>query len=169
MGLASREIEIKYIREIDLLVNKNVLISLLEDNYRINFPNINGLTKFAIAGYEDMIRFKRDKTAILIGAFKGERIIGFLWAYKRNMLGENRIHIGHIIVNNDVRSKGIGTKLLNYLESIAKEEGYKKIELITTIKNEKTLKFYKTNGFSAFRVQLEKELGDKDDNKQNSN
>ncbi|PAM96782.1 hypothetical protein B4N84_00440, partial [Flavobacterium sp. IR1] len=90
----------------DLIENKNFLIDLLEDNLKINFPNMSNLTKYAINGYDDMLRFKKDNSAILIGAFDKERIIGFLWAYTREILGESRIHIGHIVVNSEVRSRG---------------------------------------------------------------
>ena len=76
------------------------------------------------------------------------------------MLGEKRIHIGHIIVNPAVRSSGIGSKLLNYLENLSSQEGIGKIELMTTIENENTMKFYKLNGYSTVRVQLEKKIGE---------
>jgi len=159
MYLASEKIDIKYISEDDLIRNESVLISLLEDNLRINFSTINDLTGFAINGYKNMVYFKRDGSAILIGAFKGSAIIGFLWAYKREILGEKRIHIRDIVVTSKVRSSGIGSKLLNALENFAREKCIKKIELMETVDNEKTMKFYKSNGFSTVRIQLEKELG----------
>jgi ribosomal protein S18 acetylase RimI-like enzyme len=165
MCLETRKIEVKLISIEDFTINKNILIDLLEDNLKINFPNINNLTEFAVSGYDDMIRFKRDNSAILIGAFKGETIIGLLWAHKRNMLGEKRIHIGHIVVNSAVRSDGIGSKLLNYLENISRHENINKIELMTTIENENTMAFYKSKGYSTVRVQLEKEVGEIDDNR----
>jgi len=105
-----------------------------------------------------MLRFLNDGSAILIGAFKGAAIVGFLWAYRREVFGEQRLHVGHIIVSSMERSGGIGTRLLNSLEVIAGEKGIRKLELMTTAANEKTMKFYKSNGFVTVRVQLEKEL-----------
>jgi ribosomal protein S18 acetylase RimI-like enzyme len=156
-------IEIRFILNEDLIINKSILLYLLEENLRINFPNIKNLTELAKRGYENILRFQSDGSAILIGAFKGETIIGFLWAYQREVLGEQRLHIDHIIVDSKDRSCGIGTRLLNTLEGIANEKGLKKIELMTTVANEKTMKFYNLNGFVTVRVQLEKELGEPHD------
>lgn len=164
MDLENRKIEVRLISVEELIENKNFMIDLLEDNLKINFPNMSNLTKYALNGYDDMLRFKRDNSAILIGAFDNERIIGFIWAYTREILGERRIHIGHIVVSSEVRSGGIGSKLLKCLEDYSIRENIKKIDLMTTFENEKTMKFYKANGFSIVRVQLEKELGDIDDN-----
>ncbi|MDF0727056.1 GNAT family N-acetyltransferase [Cytobacillus sp. S13-E01] len=164
MDLENRKIEVRLISVEDLVENKIFLINLLEDNLKINFPNMSNLTEYAINGYDDMLRFKKDNSAILIGAFDKEKIIGFLWAYTREILSERRIHIGHIVVNSEVRSGGIGSKLLKCLEDYSIRVNIKKIDLMTTLENEKTMKFYKENGYSIVRVQLEKELGDIDDN-----
>lgn len=164
MYLENRNIEVRLISVEDLIGNKDFLIDLLEDNLKINFPGMNNLTQYAINGYDDMLRFKKDDSAILIGAFNKERIIGFLWAYTREILGERRIHIGHIVVSSEVRSGGIGSKLLKLLEDYSIRENIKKIDLMTTFENEKTMEFYKAKGYSIVRVQLEKKLGDIDDN-----
>jgi ribosomal protein S18 acetylase RimI-like enzyme len=164
MYLENRKIEVRFISVEDLIENKDFLIDLLEDNLTTNFLNMGNLTKYAMNGYDDMLRFKKDDSAILIGAFDKEKIIGFLWAYTREILGVRRVHIGHIVVNSEVRSGGIGSKLLKCLEDYSIRENIKKIDLMTTFENENTMKFYKANGFSIVRVQLEKELGDIDDN-----
>jgi ribosomal protein S18 acetylase RimI-like enzyme len=164
MDLKNRKIEVRLISVEDLIKNKNFLIALLKDNLKINFPNTSNLTKYAINSYDDMLRFKKGNSAILIGAFDKEKIIGFLWAYTREILGEKRVHIGHIVVNSEVRSGGIGSKLLECLEDYSFHENIKKIDLMTTFENEKTMNFYKAKGYSMVRVQLEKELGDIDDN-----
>lgn len=156
--LTDKTIEIRLISEEDLIRNECVLIGLLEDNMRINFSAVNDFAELVNSGYNNMLRFQSDGSAILIGAFKGVSILGFLWAYRREVLGEQRLHIGHIIVNSMVRSGGIGTRLLDTLEGIANEKGIKKLELMTTVQNEKTMHFYKSNGFVTVRVQLEKEL-----------
>lgn len=153
-----RTIEIRLVSEDDLIRYESVLRGLLEDNLRINFPGIVDLTELANSGYNNMQRFHRDGSALLIGAFEGAIIIGFLWAYRREVLGEQSLHIGHIIVDSRARAGGIGTRLLNTLEVIANEKCIKKIELMAAVENEKTMKFYKSNGFIVARVQLEKEL-----------
>lgn len=73
MDLENRKIEVRLISVEDLIENKNFIIDLLEDNLNINFPNISNLSKYAINGYDDMLRFKKDNSAILIGAFDNEK------------------------------------------------------------------------------------------------
>ncbi|MGB4660428.1 MAG: GNAT family N-acetyltransferase [Mobilitalea sp.] len=164
MHLANENIEIRLITEADLIENREKIIDLLEENLKINFPTLNNLKNYAISGYEDMLCFSQDKTAILIGAFDRKTTIGFLWAYKRTLLGEDRIHLDHIVVDATIRAVGIGSRLLRVLEEIAIDKGILKIELMTTIENENTMRFYKSKGFSTTRVLLEKELGGTDDN-----
>jgi len=158
MHLECRELEIKYISEDELKENKYSIIELLEDNLLINFPNVTTADELAIAKYDDIVSFKKDNSAILIGAFKEKKIMAFLWAYVRNVLGEERIHINHIIVKSGSRNTGIGSRLLKKLEEFSEQEGIKKLELITTLDNENTIEFYKSKGFTKTRVQLEKDL-----------
>lgn len=168
MNIAVNGIEIKFISESDLEKNKQILIELLEENYSINFPERNNLKEYAINSYKDMVRFNKDNSAILVGAYDSTKIVGFLWAYKREFLGEKRIHIGHIIVNSSVRARGIGTKLLDRLEMLACQEEIYKIELMATLENENTMKFYKSKNFNITRVQLEKKLGELNENRKSS-
>ena len=43
-----------------------------------------------------MIEFRKDGTAILIGAFdEKESLLGFIWAYKRAFQQEIRLHINY--------------------------------------------------------------------------
>lgn len=147
--------EIRFVAEDDLIKNEDVLKKLIEENLRINFKCIDNLSELAVNGYNDMIRFIRDGSAIIIGAFESSDLVGFLWAYTRDFLGEQRLYITHIIVGSNVRYSGIGKQLLLTLEGIAQK---KKIELIATVENEGAIKFYKKNGFTEERVQLEKEL-----------
>jgi ribosomal protein S18 acetylase RimI-like enzyme len=151
-------IQIRLISKEDLIRNESVLKGLLEDNLRINFPVVDDLAQFIHSRYNNMICFEHDGSAILIGAFKGMTIVGFLWAYQKEVLGEQRLHIGQIVVDLDARLSGIGTRLLKALESIANEKSIKRIELMTTIENSKAMNFYKSNDFAIVRVQLEKEL-----------
>jgi len=169
MGTTANGIEIKLISELDLEKNKQNLIELLVENYNINFPNRNDLREYALNNYKDMVRFKKDNSAILIGAFDDWRIVGFIWAYEREFLGEKRIHLGHIIVNSSIRAKGVGSSLLDKLEIITQQKEIYKIELMTSVDNENTMKFYKSKGFNIVRAQLEKKLGESDDNRKSGN
>lgn len=153
-----KEYAVRDLSESDLIAGKKEIVSLLRENLSTNFRNAADMADYAISYYEDMIRYYKDRSAMLFGAFD-DKLIGLLWAYRREFLGERRIHISQIIVNRDYRHCGIGTALLDKLEAYALKEGIRFIELMATLDNATAMNFYKGRGFAAVRVQLEKELG----------
>ena len=146
---------VRDIDEKDIEKNKNIIINLLENNLLISFPKIKCPFETACENYEAMIKFQQDKSAILIGYFTGDTIAGFIWAYKRTVFTEQRLHITHLIVDIIYRRKGAGTMLINALKQKAAEFGAGTIELMTSADNLRALKFYEYCGFQAARVQLE--------------
>jgi GNAT superfamily N-acetyltransferase len=55
--------------------------------------------------------------------------------------------LDELVVDNNYRGKGYGTKLLEYLENQAKELNVSGIGLLSGIKREKAHEFYIKNGF----------------------
>lgn len=153
-------ISIRDINKADLELFRDTVIRLLSENYRINFADREISADYAVGGYQGMLRFKDDNSAIIIGAFQDDELVGFLWAYQRNVLGIDRLHINHIIVHEDHRMKGIGAGLINRLLVKSDEMGIDTIELMTSVDNEDTVKFYKNLGFIETRVLLEKRIRD---------
>lgn len=151
-------VEIRPIAEADIVRNETVLLELLADNYETNMSFCGSPAQVAGNDYVRMLEYQRDGSAVLIGAFDGSAIVGFIWAYRREVLGQPRLHVGHIIVDAAARSRGIGAALLKALEESARTEGIPRLELMASVNNERTIAFYESNGFAAVRVQLEKEL-----------
>lgn len=62
-------------------------------------------------------------------------------------------------LNALIPGKGIGTKLIDEVQNIAKKEGYSRLVVITTNDNTNALHFYQKRGFfiSAIRVNIIKE------------
>lgn len=156
--------EIRLLNKNDIVNNDKKVKELIGENLKLSLTNIGELSKLAKETYENLLEFIDDNSAILVGTIKENEIIGFIWAYKRDFHGEARIHISHIIVDSKIRSAGIGKKMLDLLEDIALENKIKKLELIATAANERTLKFYEKNNFQIARLQFEKELGDLNEN-----
>jgi ribosomal protein S18 acetylase RimI-like enzyme len=61
-------------------------------------------------------------------------------------------------VEERYRSQGIGKRLMDELEVWAREKGTKRMRVIASHKNERTIKFYKREGFGAYDLILEKDL-----------
>lgn len=85
-------------------------------------------------------------------------MLGFLWAYEREVFGEKRLHLDHLIVDANVRATGIGSKLIEKLYDIALVRNVSKIELMATMSNENAVNFYRKHGYDIKRVQMEIEV-----------
>lgn len=107
---------------------------------------------------EEMQQFIGDKSAIIIGAFKEEELIGFIWGYKTIVNDRNRLHINYFIVNEKHRKQGIGSQLIEKIYEIANEMQIKEIELMVTSENKTAVNFYKRQGFEIERIKLCKKI-----------
>ena len=159
-----RKPEIKLFTTNDLSIYSESIRKLLEENYKINFSNYSGFAKYVETNLIDMHNYIIDGSAYVFGIINENNVIGFLWAYKRTFLNEDRLHIIHIIIDSEYRNIGLGTLLIDYIENLAVEENIKIIELITSSDNTNTINFYKTHGFKIKRYQFEKNIGDKNGN-----
>ncbi|HAA86241.1 MAG TPA: hypothetical protein DCE14_07860 [Kosmotogaceae bacterium] len=151
-------VKVRQVTKSDLFSNRSMLLELLVQIYSVNFAMKDHLELVASKDYKDMLRFHEDGSAIILGAFEKDSIVGFLWCYIRDVLGEARIHVKHFGVIPEMRSRGLGTKLLNRLESLAKVKEINRIELVATLDNLEAIRFYESRGFEPVRIHLEKDL-----------
>lgn len=107
---------------------------------------------------EEMKQFIEDKSAIIIGAFQKEKLLGFIWGYKTSINDINRIHINYFVVDEKCREQGIGSQLIEKIYEIAKEMQIQEVELMVTTKNATAVNFYKKQGFEEERVKLCKKI-----------
>ncbi len=77
-------------------------------------------------------------------ATQKDEVLGFI-TIKRNILYAN--YIRRIVVREDVRSKGIGAKLVEYIEEMTFSSGLPNVFLVTTTVNEGAVKFYQKIGY----------------------
>ena len=67
--------------------------------------------------------------------------------------------VSDLIVDKDHRRQGVGQQLLGAAEAYAKERGTKWLRVGVLASNQIALEVYQNNGFSALYVELEKDLG----------
>jgi GNAT superfamily N-acetyltransferase len=75
-------------------------------------------------------------------------------------LGERVTLLEDMVVSPNVRGQSIGSKLIDYAIEFAKEQGCKRITLLTDNDNKRAHKFYERHGFAKssmipFRLNLE--------------
>ena len=83
---------------------------------------------------------------VAFGAFEGDTLIGFVEGFLEEW--NNRYRISNIcIFDSGLRSKGVGTALLETILDVAANSGARMAVLETQSYNSKAISFYKKNGF----------------------
>lgn len=108
--------------------------------------------------YTDLQRFSEDGSAIVIGAFDKEKLIGFHWAYEVNIFNERRMHSYLNAIDKEYRGQQIGSKFFRKLEEISLERGIRIIEAMVTYSNQGAVRYHFSNGFEIERIKVWKKL-----------
>ena len=93
----------------------------------------------------------------ILGYFKDDELIGFL-SYKTVQKVTKCLWIDEFEITENERRKGYGTKLMEEIYKIAKEEKVKRIELNVYDFNENAIKLYKKLGYVDQRHILEMQI-----------
>lgn len=144
--------EIRKIRVQDVEENETILKKLLKEMLELKFDKCEEKIEDV---YNNMKIFIKDGSAILLGAFEENKIIGFVWTYE---IRKKTYHINYFAVDENKRSLGIGQKLLDKLYEIAKENNIENIELLVEAHNDKAIKKYTNNDFQEKYIKMEKKL-----------
>ncbi|MBN1798596.1 MAG: GNAT family N-acetyltransferase [Spirochaetales bacterium] len=93
-------------------------------------------------------------------ALLDERIVGFISViiYKTFFHPGGTALINELIVDKNFRGKGIGRQLINKIKVMANIQRFNEIEVSTSLKNKKAIKFYKKTGFADESILLGMEL-----------
>ena len=87
------------------------------------------------------------ETSLILKAVEGKKIVGSV----RAKLVEGTCHIGRLIVHSNFQGKGIGSKLLQYIEKHFDQAA--QFELFTGSKSESNIKFYLRNNYEISHTQ----------------
>ena len=140
------------------------IMELLTDVFTVNHI-ADGKAAVSLATEKAMAlkHYLADGSALLIGAFEGEQLMGFAWFYSYEFCGSQRLHLTEIAVISAFRSQGIAKKMICCAEKIAAQRGICEIDLYTAPDNKAALHVYQELGFIASRVHLVKKLKEKQD------
>jgi len=99
--------------------------------------------------YEEIVdELMQERNYVTIGIYDKKTLIAVAsyWLVTRFYCGKS-IHIGNMVVDENYRNKGIGKKLIKYIEEKGKEFGCKKYILDSYFHNTKSHKLYFNEGF----------------------
>ncbi len=126
------------------------------DNTKETFKDIDPFTK------EEFEAILEDEKSFALIA-EEIKIIGFINAFINEREGrltkhKKTMHIEQIGVKKGEHNRGIGTKLIEEIKSIAKENNCDNIILDVWSFNDNAIEFYKNKGFEEQRIKMEIKL-----------
>lgn len=100
---------------------------------------------------------KIENNLLLVATFD-DKVVGYLWA-TIDHLSENPfkksqqiMYIHQIAVDTKFQKLGVGHKLIQHIEKLAKDLNLQRLELDSWIFNEKAHGFFKKCGFESYRI-----------------
>lgn len=142
---------LKYENELKNLINMTLL-----ENYRELYTD-----KLFECFYESLIKYSLDGSAVLLGAFEKDQLVGFQWAHERMFLEKRRMHSYMIAVELEYRNCHIGSDLLSKLEEVAVSRGICEIEAICKANNPIAVNYHLHNAFLIESYKVVKNCGSK--------
>lgn len=148
------------IKQVDIDMFKKYFNDILElKNYSSSLHFISSeIEEFNKKKLLEVYDYLEEEKAIIFGAFKNEKLIGYLWGYPHTFFNEKRIYINSLVVNKQFSGQGIGTKLLKKIEEYSVDNNYDSMDLNVVPSNEIAYNLYKKNNFEIERFQMRKVL-----------
>lgn len=118
----------------------------IESDFTIDFKKqYNGLSQL----------YKCEGSDMLVALHEG-KVVGML-TMQRLISSAEGSYVGQLedlVVKEDYRKMGVGSRLINNMRSLAQEYGYKRIQLAADVNNENALKFYTRRGLKRTQLSI---------------
>lgn len=145
-------IDVKRLTYDEIESNETSMKYLLRICLNENIPDVDDsdVQKY----YENMKRFSKDGSAIIIGALDRDVLVGFQWAYQVNGVEGNRLHSSFDCVHPEYQGHHIGSKMMDKTVEIAEELQVSAIEAMCSASNENAIQYHLHNGFFIERYKV---------------
>ncbi len=150
-------IEIRELEYNDVIKYKEELLDYLQMNLCENYPEYDS-DMLIYDFYEKMKKYSLDKSAILLGAFDDEKLVGFHWAHETLFLGKRRLHSYMNGIAHEYRGMHIGSRFFGKLEELAKQYGINEIEALCRKANDAAVNYHLHNGFEIEAHKVVKKI-----------
>ena len=95
---------------------------------------------------KELIKRFKEKQEIFFGYKKDNELVGYV-TLKPFFPGHKHCEVYWLAVKNKYQGQGIGKKLMKFIETYAKKQGFRKICIYTGKNMKKTRKFYEKIGY----------------------
>lgn len=153
--MLKEKIQIKEADSQYLIDNKETILQLMIESWKISFQNVNIKKDDIFKRYQALLDYVNKGEGYVISASVNGLFVGYLWYFYKN---KYIIHVNQIIVSQEVRGLGIGSTLVDTLLNIAKDKGVEKVELIVSDSNTNAKEFYHKHDFQVKRLIMEMDI-----------
>ena len=93
------------------------------------------------------------------GMYQNEKLVGIsgAWITVRIYSGK-QLEIDHFVIDNTIRSGGLGKLFVTHIEDWANKNGCKTIELNAYVQSDRAHKFYFQNGYKVLGFHFQKKI-----------
>ena len=150
----------KIIRASEKHVQDIVKLWIKLNDYHAGIDPVHKIKKDAGTGFEQYVRSKllSDEDLFLVAVIEGKGV-----GFSISAVNEGRpdvfekppvVEISDMLVLEEHRWRGIGSKMLTHIREWAIEKGIKRIELNAEVRNNIGLSFWKKHGFNDYLHRL---------------
>jgi ribosomal protein S18 acetylase RimI-like enzyme len=95
----------------------------------------------------------------LVGFYQNSQCVGLMgYRILTDFVHGKHVYIDDLVVDESLRSSGIGAKLLQHAKDVAKQNGCTRLRLCTGPENKKGMAFYERNGWEQRAVVYKTKL-----------
>ena len=150
--------ELALVRDIDrteqidaLYVQRGLSLELRRGDFSAPAWHGEGTGEHSIAGQQAALEAYVEAGAVALGAFDGDRLVGIGLVVPH--LRPGVAQLAYLHVSNGSRATGIGSRLCDELEEIARSAGDSEI-VVSATPSVNTVRFYERRGFRPLAVPL---------------
>ena len=139
-------IELASTKDLEAMANLLSLLFAIETDFTFDFDKqFSGINKLFESDGSDMLVAKHESE--VIGMITMQRLIS---SAEGDYVGQ----IEDLVVKEEYRKMGVGSRLINKMRSIAQEYEYKRIQLAADVDNANALQFYNRRGFNKTHLNI---------------
>ena len=128
------------------MANLLAVLFEIESDFEIDYEKqLSGITTLFNEINSDILIAKHENR--VVGMITMQRLIS---SAAGNFIGQ----MEDLVVKEDYRKMGIGSRLINKMRYIAQNRGYKRIQLAADVNNENALQFYNRRGFRRTNLSV---------------
>jgi GNAT superfamily N-acetyltransferase len=127
------------------------VLAVLDELFALGYTLRKEEVKIPPNTNERLVMFEKlldgDDTSVFVAEEKG-KIVGVvdLYLFPNMGRGEVRAKIEHFVVTENMRGKGVGTKLFTAVKKYCQEKGVKVLKLTSGVELKEAHRFYEKNG-----------------------